>query len=848
MNIEKHISLDSAVFIRKEIKEASGQEVLFLGSADKKMAVSDIRVIARGNLTSAPAIIKDVKSGDILIHNHPSGPLCPSEADIQIASLTGGLGAGFFIVNNDVDDLYIVVPPFTEERITPLNTEDVVSRFMPGSNISKALNDYEYREEQVRMATGIVNAFNNNKIVLAEAGTGVGKSMAYLLPSILWAVNNGERVVVSTNTINLQEQLIYKDIPFLKANISEKFKAVLIKGRGNYACRRKARVLLTEGAYLFEDSNKAEETALLEWIKNTKDGTRSDLNFIPGEASWDKVASESDVCMRAKCHFYNECFFYRARRDAAAANILVANHHILFADLAVKSEKGGIEEGAVMPPYQRIILDEAHNVEDIATEYFGGSISKRGIFQLLGRFVSRKDKKKGLLPYLYTKIIVKRNAFPDLFVSSMEEKILKRVIPGIGTIATQMVDLFDFTSYSILDLKKDESNNYENGRKIRITGQVENSPTWIEIKQRSRVIINEAKELHCHLREIIKEFSDICDDGDFEDFQSSLISLKAYTRRLKRSLDTLEAFYFQNIEGAVKWVDLTGRAKFTPVRLKISPVSVAESMKVNVYDVFKTIILTSATLSVSGKFDFIKRRLGLDLTEGKVFEILLNSPFDFERQAFIGVPADLPTPGSDRFAPEAGRVIKESLLASDGRAFVLFTSYRLLNELYVDLKNDTLLSGYSILKQGDLPRHELINRFRKDERSIIFGTDSFWEGVDVSGNALMSVIITKLPFSPPEDPVLEARTELIEREGGSAFMDYVLPRAVLKFRQGFGRLLRNRSDRGSILILDSRIIKKGYGRAFISSLPKCQLYKGPKSELLCQMRAFFGVPETKPLP
>ncbi len=843
MNIEKHISPDSAAFLKREIEEACGREVLFIGSADENTAVSDIRVLARGNITSAPAIIKDVKSGDILIHNHPSGLLSPSEADINIASLIGGLGAGFFIVNNDVDRIYVVVPPFKEEKVELLDYEDIISRFMPDSEIPKALRGYEKRDEQLTMAAGIADGFNNNKIVLAEAGTGVGKSMAYLVPSIIWAVNNGERVVVSTNTINLQEQLIHKDIPFLQKNMKEEFKAALIKGRGNYVCKRKSRVLQAEGAYLFEDSNKIEEAALIDWIANTKDGSRSDLNFIPKEASWEKVASEADVCMRAKCFFYNDCFFYRARREAAAACILVANHHLLFADLAVKNEMG-IDDGGVMPPYQRIILDEAHNIENIATEYFGGSISKRGIMQLLGRFVGRKDKKKGLLPYIYTKIIVKRNVFPDLFISSMEDIILRRVIPSIGTVSSQIVELFDFTAYLVLDIKEDDTAVHESGRKARITGYVENSPGWAEIKQKSKSLVNDIKGLHRYLQKMVKELSDMCDGDDYNDLQPSLISLKAYTKRLERFIDTLKTFYFQNMEGAVKWVDLTGSAKNSPVRLKISPLSVAEAMNRNVFDLYKTVILTSATLSVSGKFNFIKERIGLDMTEDKLSEILLESPFDYERQAFIGVPSDLPPPGSGKFSLEISKIIRESLLASDGRAFVLFTSYKLLNELYMKLKNDILLSDYNMMRQGDLPRHELVKRFRKDEKSIIFGTDSFWEGVDVSGDALMNVIITKLPFSPPDDPVVEARTELIEKEGGSAFMHYLLPGAVLKFRQGFGRLIRNKTDRGSILILDTRIIKKGYGRAFINSLPKCRVNKIPGPDLVCEMKAFFEGRET----
>ncbi|MDH3975833.1 MAG: helicase [Deltaproteobacteria bacterium] len=831
---------EALTFIAREIEQTAGNEVFFIGFAQSSL-VSEVRVVARGNGYSAPAILRDLRAGDVLIHNHPSGLLHPSDADIAVASLAGECGAAFYIIDNRAEKLYAVVPLFKGNTIKPLDGEEVISLLKAGSKLSSSLKAYEERSEQLDMASVVTSAFNDERIALIEAGTGIGKSMAYLVPSILWAVENRERIVISTNTINLQEQLIEKDIPLLQKSIDHDFKAVLIKGRGNYACKRKAFALSREGNYLFEDNNIAEEKSLLQWISKTKDGSRSDLNFIPKDSSWEKIVSETDVCRRSKCSFYNDCFFYQARREAASSDILVANHHLLFADLAVKSETGTHGESGVMPPYSRVIIDEAHNVEDVATEYFGAAVSKRGLSLTTGRLVSKKDSAKGLLPFIYLKMQKMKGHIAGTFLSATSSTIKGELIPHLAHIRELSDELFDMTAYWSLEVKK---GNRENGDmpgeiKVRIKDPVTSAREWKHLENSASTLLTEGKICARKLRGIVRDFENLPHGDEREALDPQVLELKAYSERLKSFLTTVEAFFFHKVDGTVKWIETARRNGAMSVRLKISPISVAEAMSEKAYKVCKTIIFTSATLSVRKKFDYIKGRTGLDLAGERLTETLLESPFDYKRQAFVGIPADMPLPGEKSYVESLGNTISLALKASEGKAFVLFTSYRMLNDVYGRLAHSELLSPYRMMRQGDGPRSLLLDSFRKDKHSIIFGSDSFWEGVDVPGDALMNVILAKLPFSVPDDPLIEARAEMLEADGKNAFMSYFLPRAVIKFKQGFGRLIRNKRDRGAVLILDSRIVRKSYGNAFLSSLPDCNVQKLPAGDLVESLNRFF---------
>lgn len=840
-SIEQFLTAESADTIKKEIIAVDGNEVLFLGNADSNGLVSGIKVIARGNGSCAPAILGTVHAGAVLIHNHPSGKLLPSDADVGIASIVGEMGAGFYIVNNDVDALYALVAPHREKNLKNLDDEEVLAYFEAHSSLAGSLEAYDERREQQEMAKSVTDAFNNNKIHLVEAGTGVGKSMAYLIPSVMWALANGERVVISTNTINLQEQLISRDIPLLQRHVFGELKATLVKGRGNYACLRKAYSLKTEGGYLFEECDENEEKALQDWINKTQDGSRSDLDFIPKASCWEKLASEADMCLRAKCEYFNECFFYKARRKAASSDLLVANHHLLFADLAIRCNADKYSEAAVMPPYHRLIIDEAHNIEDIATQYFGARITKRGLLLLLGRLYGKKNNKKGLLPFLNAKIHTLNSKIPEKSLADATAMIQEHLVPALITMRELASEFFDYLTCIFLESADNEAGakDADNVRRIGLNDEICKSEGWGELESRVIALLSIAGSLTGKLYDLTKIVSEFQKNGRKNLLETQITELRAYSDRLSSLTDVLKTFFFNKAEGFVKWLEISEGAKETTAALQLSPLSIAGEMKKNVYDVFKTVILTSATLSVRGRFDFIKERLGLGLIEDRYGDTLLESPFDYKKQAFVGIPENMPAPGEKDYVEILAERVSDAIKISKGRAFVLFTSYNMMNDVYDCIGKMDIPLNFRVMKQGDEPRYKLLRKFRSAESSVLFGSDSFWEGVDVVGHSLVNVVITKLPFNVPGHPVTEARMKMMKKSGGNPFIDYIIPQAVIKFKQGFGRLIRNRTDRGAVLVLDSRVVRKKYGNYFLNSLPPSDIFTSTGEDVIKEMRIFF---------
>jgi ATP-dependent DNA helicase DinG len=733
----------------------------------------------------------------------------------------------------------VVVEPFEKRDRVLLDVTSLESLLQPRGRVSLHLDGYEDRPQQVEMIDYVSQAFNQDKITVVEAGTGTGKTMAYLLPAIYWSTSNRQRVVISTNTINLQEQLIKKDIPFLKKVLDIEFEAVLVKGRNNYICLRKVEDTESDSDSSVDVEDKQELLTLLRWARRSREGSKSDLSFIPSPDIWERIESESDTCTRSRCKYYRECFVNKARRRATRADILVVNHHLLFADLSIRYQMGGVDELAVLPPYQRIIFDEAHHIEDVATNYFGSQITRTGLLRIFSRLHRRqKALMKGQLHALHYKLLSKNRVLPPDLWKKIENTIRSQLVPGIDSIVAETDKLMD----QVFDVIEDHA-----GKKIEHELKIRLLPHVVDIvfkasglDDRISNYLSSLQDLSLALKNLIQQVQKAEKYAE-EDWASLTIETDAMAERISTAAEILREVIFDDDETTIRWLEIRpGRARRPIVRFCCSPLAIDGMMNRTVYDVFGTVVMTSATLSVENRFDFLADRIGLNrVSRDRRTELMLAAPFDYKKQVTIGIPLDIPDPKHPNFSAEVTKAILKALIISGGHAFVLFTSYGLLNQIFRKLNESLEMIGIKAIKQGSMNRHDLLNHFKKDKSSVLFATDSFWEGVDVPGEALQLVIITKLPFKVPNEPIIEARYEAIEKAGGNAFMDYAVPMAVLKFKQGFGRLVRNRTDKGSVLILDNRVVQKNYGIRFLRSLPECDQIVGSREEVFDKLKNFF---------
>jgi ATP-dependent DNA helicase DinG len=634
--------------------------------------------------------------------------------------------------------------------------------------IAAALDRFESRPQQVDMACAVERAFWRSRHLVAEAGTGVGKSFAYLLPAIEHVCEQGGKALISTYTITLQEQLIQKDIPILEQCLSRDFTARLAKGRGNYLCKRRLTFALTRAERLL-GAYAAELRMLAEWAAQTTDGSLSDCSFVPRSTIWDKVKSEHGNCRGRKCPHFRDCFYWRARRALETADIIVANHALLFSDLVLK--KDGY---ALLPDYQAVILDEAHTVERVAEDHFGIDISYRRVKYVLDGLYSPR-RRRGLL------------SGPKM----------NEMIDQVCDAHVQASSLFDQ-----VHAWYQQNKGTGNGRC-------------------DKHLVEDCLSKHlATLRRSLGKYIKGTKDEDEK------LEFARYVDMCKVLQQDLKDFLHQTHGDHVYWVDAES-ADLSGTRLKSAPINVGPYLSESLFEPFASVILTSATLSTGQEaqkdgFDFFAGRIGL---KAKAFDaIKLGSPFDYERQVTIYIEQDLPNPNHPQFVERAAGAIRKYLTKTDGRAFVLFTSYRMLNQMVDELEDWLFSQHVTLLKQGGaLDRSTLLRQFKEEGRHVLFGTDSFWQGVDVPGDALRNVMIVRLPFAVPDQPLLAGRLEQIREQGGNPFFDYQLPSAIIKFKQGFGRLVRTKTDTGIVVILDSRIIHKRYGQRFLASIPACHI-------------------------
>lgn len=844
--IHKRFIREAAAEMQAAIADACGHEVFFAGALNDHGVVVTIRVLARGNEGAVNAIFTGLGLRDVVIHNHPSGNLTPSDADLDLSHAYGANGHGVYIVDNEATRVYVVIEPFLPGDAKRLDVNNLDRFFQLGGPLSKTLNKYEPRKQQAQMAGAVARAFNHDGMAVIEAPTGVGKTMAYLLPAVTWALENRERVVISTRTINLQEQIIQKDIPQLKRALGIDFEACLVKGRQNYVCMRKVDRAFSE-ASLFDDKEQKEQLdTLSDWLENTTDGSRSDLPFVPGRELWESVCSEADSCSISRCPDKQRCFLGKARRAVAKADILVVNHHMLFSDLAVKMETGDFSAMAVLPAYGRLIFDEAHSIEDSATEYLGVAASQAGALAILGHIQRvERGRERGLIPMLLARII---KDCPQVSVDQferMQDVCQKGLLPALAVAREGFKTVFT----DLRDLASKKSGQIGREIKWRLTEQELRDPE-LRTLHKDVVIpaVGHVRDLLRHMNALYEQLEEIKPTPEQREapVASELLQLGAYMHRLERITNALAECTSEELEeNTVRWIEIDARNP-NAVRAVRCPLEVGKPLAEWLYDNMKTIVMTSATLAVNQDFKFLFSRLGLSLVnQARMETVVLDTPYNFQTQALLGVPRDMPEPNDPRFAGAVVECISDFLRVTRGHAFVLFTAYSALDHAFQKLAPELERAGVTALKQGNATRTQLLERFRSDTSSVLFATDSFWEGVDVVGDALQCVILARLPFRVPTEPVLQARTELIEQQGGNAFTQYSVPQAVIKFRQGFGRLIRSRNDRGVVLVLDPRILTKPYGRQFLRSLPPLRVVGTPRQQLLTELNAFFN-PEGTP--
>ncbi|PYK93463.1 MAG: ATP-dependent helicase [Verrucomicrobia bacterium] len=615
------------------------------------------------------------------------------------------------------------------------------------------------------MAAAVARALEEDRHLVVEAGTGVGKSLAYLAPAILFALEHHKKAIVSTHTINLQEQLLYKDIPILKKVLPVEFEASLMKGRQNYLCPRRLERALQQANEVFTGPEQSELTRLAEWASTTRDGSLSDLSIEPDPKVWTQVCSEPHICTQKTCGQNVLCFYQRARKRLLAADLLVMNHTLLFMLLGRPDEQEERESGFLFPN-DFIIFDEAHTVEQVASRQVGIGISQYGLRSTIQRLYNARTR-KGLF-------IVMRDA------------------NGVR-LAAELIDEVD-RFFAVVEAKSD----FRKGREFRVR-----VPDFVP-----DTITGRLSALQARLADVIKR-------ADDEFLKAELQELG---RRIRDTRDGIAIFLEQSAREHVYWIERTGKTTQF-FSLNAAPINVAPVLRRMIFRENCCSVMTSATLSV-GRPDlaYFRTRIGGDNAE----PLQLGSPFDFRAQMKIYIVKKMPDPRDPGYQKELERWIAHFVEKTDGRAFVLFTSYRDMQQLAAQMQKFFVEKEMNLLVQGGgAPRGKLLDQFRSTPCSVLFGTDSFWSGVDVPGEALSNVIITRLPFAVPDHPLIEAKLELVQERGGDAFTEYSLPEAILKLRQGVGRLIRTKSDRGIIVILDNRIVTKPYGRSFLAALPKC---------------------------
>ncbi len=693
-----------------------------------------------------------------------------------------------------------------------MKNKHIAHLFTEKGPIAGLSSSYEYREGQVRMAEMVQQAFDQDQVCVVEAGTGIGKSYAYLVPIFQWCSNHQEeRVVIATSTIHLQHQLYEKDIPFLIDALNMPIQATVLKGRANYVCKRRLFKALGQQT-LFGEPERDTISQLIVWSNQTESGDKADLPFTVTRQVWGRVCSDADSCMGYRCQFRETCFVMKARQKANESQIIIVNHHLLFADMMLKQGDEENEHTVVLPKFNRLVIDEAHNIEKNATSYFTESYDSRSLAGLLYTLLhTRQNKIGGLLESLRS-----FSQDPMAFNAIYSEMLQLRA----------EMDLFD--------TRLDEFIGKEAGS-YYITESRFGSYTGI-------------KDAFAELSSRLDSFLGLLDSclesceeepeiiGDLYEAQTIRMKLKGFVLLLGHYLA------FDLAETHVYWIDSwTADSGTSHITVKLTPVEYSELLREGLFNEYDTTVCTSATLTVQNRFDYWEQKVGLSdsLLRDYVKESIV-SPFDYRNRVLLCVPKDAPEPSDyGEYFTYSAESITQMLSVAEGGALVLFTSYTMLNDMFDAVSMSLGAQGIRLLRQGDQDRYKLMKEFVEDEHSVLFATQSFWEGVDAPGNTLRLLILCRIPFSVPTEPIFYARKLMIEKEGKSSFYELSLPDAIIKMKQGFGRLMRTSEDRGVVCMLDSRMVRKNYGKTVLASLPQTQVYVSSLPRIIDRMEDFL---------
>lgn len=664
--------------------------------------------------------------------------------------------------------------------------------------LNKQLKHFEYREDQLKMALDVQNAFENNQIACIEAGTGIGKSFAYLVPSLSYAFDDPEdRTVIATSTINLQKQLIDKDIPALFKAFGKECKVEIAVGRNNYLCLRRLENEM-QSMPLFEDAEASELGRINEFANNTTTGLRTDYEGKLDYSIWTSVCSDGDFCMGGKCPFYQQCFYFKAKKQLAEASIIICNHHLLFVDSNSRME-GMLDytEDCILPPFNRLVIDEAHNIERHATDLFTIDYSSNGLIRQIDYVYETKWKGlrgprllEDLLPFCNDK-----NIYEDIV------NFIHLVISGSDTLNLAMLNLLEVNRIEHVLLTKE---NFE------------------KVFADTEEIINSLNENILRLLGKLNTFVSKLLVPD--DKKQNLEELKVHIGRIKQIQETLKTFVnYKDWNDDVHYLEIVKKGQNKYVYFKIAPIEVSNILREALFKKIDSVICTSATLDLHDNFAYWSSSIGLPVATKTMKTSVYKSPFDYKNRLMLLTPydaLDFNKDKQDEYAQFLCSSVYEAVASSGGGALVLFTSVKLMNYVFESVKPRLEVLDIQCLKQGEMDRYALLEKFKDDKDSVLFATDSFWEGVDAPGDTLRLVIITKLPFRMPDEPIYKARYRKMEAEGKSAFYQLSLPDAAMRLKQGFGRLMRHTEDKGIVLILDSRIVSSSYGNAMLSILPE----------------------------